>query len=187
MEPEFIVDHRKIQAKVLYKIHWRGLGQEEETWTPAEDFQNKALLKAYWTFHLDPNNQRKGSGRRKYVPEYIQQFYRDYLQNPLIDFPDFQPEVDKPRQSRPKKTQQESIIEPPQYQEEDLLQIPAYPDKRVYENAEIIGHYTDGGSIFYKVKLSNGNIISLNRGEASNNLPKQYLKYIEDNIPTDNV
>ena len=196
MEPESIVTHRKSGNKVQYKVHWRGLTSEEETWVNAEDFLHKGILKVYWTYHLDPNNQPKGSGRRKYVPEYIQQFYRDYIQNPLIEFPDFQPEVEKPRSERPKRgqEQQQPVMQMMQqqmdpnlyqYHEEPLQMMGGlHQDKSCYDGAVILGAEQDAqyNQLRYKVRLSNGSVVSLTRIEAFMYIPQQMNSYIEQGI-----
>ena len=199
MEPESIVTHRKSGNKVQYKVHWRGLGNEEETWVNAEDFLHKGILKVYWTYHLDPNNQPKGSGRRKYVPEYIQQFYRDYIQNPLIEFPDFQPEVEKPRSEKPKRgqehqQQQQPVMQmmPPamdpnlySYQEEQPQMMGGLcQDKSYFDGAQILGAEQDPqyNQLRYKVRLANGNIISLTRIEAFMYIPQQMNSFIDQGI-----
>ena len=195
MEPESIVTHRKSGNKVQYKVHWRGLGSEEETWVNAEDFLHKGILKVYWVYHLDPNNQPKGSGRRKYVPEYIQQFYRDYIQNPLIEFPDFQPEVEKPRSERPKRTQEQQPVmqmmpqamdpNPYSYQEEQPQMMGSlYQDKSYFEGAVILGAEQDAqyNQVRYKVRLANGSIISLTRIEAFMYIPQQMNNFVQQEI-----
>ena len=191
MEPESIVTHRKLGAKVQYRIHWRGLSNEEETWVNAEDFNNKSILKIYWTFHLDPNNQPRGSGRRKYVPEYIQQFYRDYIQNPLIEFPDFQPEVEKPRAPKQKNQMGQPMpfdqVGEPAYQENDNeLKIPGQfmqQDKRMFENATVLGIEQDQtGQSRVKVKLFNGQPYVLSNTDAFQLMPSQMQQLFNEKM-----
>ena len=189
MEPESIVTHRKSGNKVQYKVHWRGLGNEEETWVNAEDFLNKGILKVYWTYHLDPNNQPKGSGRRKYVPEYIQQFYRDYIQNPLIEFPDFQPEVEKSRTERPKPMpevppqQHHMMMMPDQYYNQYPEDTNLMNDNNIsFENAKIIGYEPDpsGSPKVFKLRLGNGSIVSISRLDAFMKMPQTINSYLEE-------
>lgn len=190
MEPEAIVTHKKLGAKIQYRIHWRGLSNEEETWVNAEDFNDKAILKQYWTVHLDPNNQPRGSGRRKYVPEYIQQFYRDYIQDPSTIFPDFQPEVEKPRAPKQKNQQGAPLpfdqIGDNMYQENDneLLKapVPMYPnDKRIYEAAIPLAVECDSsGQTKVKVRLPNGCIAAISRTDAFQYMPSQMNQFFSE-------
>jgi hypothetical protein len=191
MEPESIVTHKKLGNKVMYKVHWRGLAQGDDSWVNAEDFHDKGMLKLYWTYHLDPNNQPKGSGRRKYVPEYIQQFYRDYIQNPLIEFPDFQPEADKPKTPKVKQAadEQQYIQQPNEYSadQNELLKMPdlsvPYYNNQQYIGAQPVGYVQDPNfpqNVMYKVKLPDGTLTTMNRTDAHKVMPQQMQQFLTD-------
>lgn len=47
-EVQAIIDHKGSPGKYLYRVRWKGYTEDDDTWEPAENFDNQAFINKYW-------------------------------------------------------------------------------------------------------------------------------------------
>lgn len=58
-EVERILDDRKKDGKVLFKVRWEGYGSEEDSWEPNENLLTcQELVNRYWVEKRESNKKR---------------------------------------------------------------------------------------------------------------------------------
>ena len=57
-EIQSIVDHKGRSGNYKYRVRWKGYNAKDDTWEPAENFNDRTLIEKYW-LRRDPASQQK--------------------------------------------------------------------------------------------------------------------------------
>ena len=57
-EIQSIVDHKGKSGNYKYRVRWKGYNAKDDTWEPAEHFNDRTLIEKYW-LRRDPAGQKK--------------------------------------------------------------------------------------------------------------------------------
>lgn len=50
---ESIVNSRRVQGNVQYRVRWQGFGEESDTWEPIENFMDTDVVNFVLAFHKE--------------------------------------------------------------------------------------------------------------------------------------